>query len=244
MPNSVALLRAANLSQRTNRLAALLINGWDPRSTPCFRVENADAERAKLYVYDVIGGWDLDAAQFVQAVHAIKAPAIDMHINSPGGFVFDAVSMFEAVAAHPAEVTTHVDGLAASAASFLALAGDTVETAKGSRWMIHDAQGIALGSPADLREYADLLDAVSDDISGYYADRAGGKPEMWRAAMQATTWYSAQQSVDAGLADRVTGATQDPEPDNRASAITTTDGPDNRTRLIQARQRALAAQGG
>jgi ATP-dependent protease ClpP protease subunit len=96
--------------------------------------------------------------------------------------------------------------------------------------MIHDAQGVGIGSPAELREYADLLDEVSSDISGFYADRAGGKPAAWRAAMTATTWYSAQQAVDAKLADRIAG--------------TTTSGPDNRSRLITARHRALTALGG
>jgi ATP-dependent protease ClpP protease subunit len=195
------------------------------RSTPCFRMDAA-ADVAKLYVFGMIGGWDMDAAEFVQQVHAIDAPAIDMHINSPGGLVFDAVSMYEALRAHPATVTTHVDGLAGSAASFLALAGDTVQTAKGSRWMVHDAQVAAVGPPALLREMADLGDEVSNDIAGIYADRAGGTAASWRTAMSATTWYSASEAVDAGLASQVTGSTG---------------GPDNRTRLVQARFRALTA---
>jgi ATP-dependent protease ClpP protease subunit len=196
---------------------------------PTWDLTNVDGA-AKLYVHGMIGGYELDASEFVKSVHALDAKTIDLHVNSPGGFVFDAVAMYEAVKSHPATVTTHIDGLAASAASFLALAGDTVSIAKAGRMMIHDAQGVGIGSPADMREYADLLDAVSNDIAGYYADRAGGKPASWRAAMSATTWYSATQAVDAGLADRVTG-------DSKA-------GPDNRTRLIQARVRALATQGG
>lgn len=196
---------------------------------PCFRLTNAASGTPKLYVHGVIGGYDNDSSEFVQAVHGLDAKAIDVHVNSPGGFVYDGVSMYEALKAHPAEVAVHIDGLAASAASFLAMAGDSVEIAKAGRMMIHDAQGIGMGSPADMREYADLLDAVSDDISGIYAARAGGKPVAWRQAMTATTWYSAQQAVDAKLADRVTGSN---------------DGPDNRTRLIQARHRALATQGG
>jgi len=204
-----------------------------PRDTACFRVANAGSEAPKLYVYDVIGGWDMDATEFVKAVHAIDAKAIDLHVNSPGGFVYDAVAMFEALQSHPASVAVHVDGLAASAASFLAMAGDSVDISRGGRMMIHDAQGVGVGGPADMREYADLLDAVSDDIAGYYAARAGGKPAEWRKAMTATTWYSATEAVDAGLADRVTGGK-----DTKNSA------PDNRTRLIQARHRALATRGG
>lgn len=194
-PSNLAALRA--VWRVTESIAA--------QEIPCFRVVNAATP--KLYVSGMIGGYDLDAQEFVQAVHALDAKEIDLHINSPGGFVWDTVSMYEALRAHPATVHTHVDGLAASAASFLALAGDTVETAKGSRWMVHDAQIVAIGSPAEVREFADLGDAISDDIAGIYADRAGGKPAAWRTAMRATTWYSAAEAVDAGLADRVAGTT-------------------------------------
>ncbi len=196
-----------------------------PAVRPSWSIRNAETSRPKLYVYDVIGGWDLDSAEFVQAVHAIEgAEGIDLHVNSPGGFVYDAVAMFEALAQHEAPVAVHVDGLAASAASFLAMAGDTIDIASGGRMMIHDAQVMAWGSPADLREAADLGDAVSDDIAGYYAARAGGKQSTWREAMTATTWYSAQEAVDAKLADSVRktpkkGAEKDDEPEDRASQL-------------------------
>lgn len=216
LPSNLAQLRAAW------RAAEALPIG----NVPCFQLVNAATP--KLYVHGVIGGYDADASEFVQAVHGIDAKTMDVHINSPGGFVYDGVAMYEALQAHPAAVAVHIDGLAASAASFLAQAGDSVEIAKAGRMMIHDAQGIGMGSPADMREYADLLDAVSNDISGIYAARAGGKPAAWRTAMSATTWYSASQAVDAGLADRVSG---------------TSDGPDNRSRLIQARHRALTTRG-
>lgn len=212
---------------RALRAAWRVVDEVEPRATPCFRLENAATP--KLYVYDVIGGYDQDAAEFVRNVHGITAKSIDLHVNSPGGFVYDAVSMYEALKAHPATVNVHIDGMAASAASFLAQAGDSIDISAAGRVMIHDAQGVGIGSPADMREYADLLDAVSDDIAGIYADRTGGKAKAWRTAMQATTWYSATQAVDAGLADRVASKTS---------------GPDNRTRLIQARHRALATQGG
>lgn len=212
------------------RRAWRFANGDVSRETPCFRITAAKADDpTRVYVYGLIGGWDMDAEQFVRDIHALDVDAFDLHVNSPGGFVWDAVSMFEAVRGHRATVTARIDGLAASAASFLALAADDVEIAAAGRMMIHDAQGIAIGSPADMQEARDLLDAVSNDIAGIYADRAGGTVKGWRTAMTATTWYSAQQAVDAGLAGRV--ARTDPAPDNR-------------TRLITARVRALATQGG
>lgn len=219
---------AAALADATNRAATMLAHNWTARAEPCFRVVNVAAETPKLLVYDLIGGYENDAADFVRTVHEIKAKTIDVHVNSPGGFVYDGVAMYEALAAHPATVNVHIDGLAASAASFLAMAGDTISIAKAGRMMIHDAQGVGVGGPADMREYADLLDAVSDDIAEIYAARAGGKPATWRTAMSATTWYSASQAVDAKLASRVAGDKKTSEPDNR-------------TRLMQARHRALIA---
>jgi ATP-dependent protease ClpP protease subunit len=180
----------------------------------------------RLYVNGMIGGYRMNAGTFVQQVHAITAPAIHLHINSPGGFVWDTVSMYEALRGHPATVTTHIDGLAGSAASFLALAGDRVEIARAGRVMIHDAQAVAYGSPAQIREAADLGDAISNDIAGIYAERAGGKRAAWRKAMTATTWYSAQQAVDAGLAHQVSGSGQS-APSNSGAG--------NRSRLIKAR---------
>jgi len=210
----------------TVRAAWRMTSDIKERTTPCFRVVNS-GEIPKLYVYDMIGGYDLDSMEFVKAVHDISAKNIDVHVNSPGGLVYDAVAMYEALRNHPANVSVHIDGLAASAASFLAMSGDSIEIASAGRMMIHDAQAMAWGSPADLREAADVAEEVSNDIAGVYAARAGGKPAAWRTAMTATTWYSAQQAVDAKLADRIT-----------------TSGPDNRTRLIQARHRALTTQGG
>lgn len=217
LPSNLAQLRAAWRAAE----------GVSPTGDTCFRLVNATVP--KLYVNGLIGGLDSDAADFVQAVHGLTAKTVDVHINSPGGFVYDGVAMYEALKGSPATINVHIDGLAASAASFLSQAGDSISIAQAGRMMIHDAQGIGMGSPADMREYADLLDAVSNDIAGIYAGRAGGKPAAWRTAMSATTWYSAQQAVDAGLADRVAGSNN---------------GPDNRTRLIQARFRALATQGG
>lgn len=171
-------------------------------SAPCFRIVNAATP--KLYVHGVIGGYDSDASQFIETVHNLDAEALDVHVNSPGGLVYDAVSMYEALVAHPAKVAMHIDGLAASAASFLAQAGDSISIAQAGRMMVHDAQIVAIGSPAEIRDAADLGDAVSNDIAGIYAARAGGEPAEWRAAMSKTTWYSATEAVDAGLADRVT----------------------------------------
>jgi ATP-dependent protease ClpP protease subunit len=213
--------------------------GITPTDAPSWTIENATkggtgggaaAGSSRLYVHKAIGGWQLDAGRFVEAVHALDVSRIDLHVNSPGGIVFDAVAMFEALRSHPARVVAHVDGLAASAASVLVMAADEVEIAEGGRMMVHDARGGVWGSPDEIRAHADLVDSISQDIAGFYAARTGGTRAKWREAMRATTWYSAAEAVRAKLADRIAGAKNS--------------GTDDRTRLIQARHRALTTRGG
>lgn len=127
-----------------------------------------------------------------------------MHINSPGGDVFDGIAILNALRAHKGPVTTIVDGLAASAASFIAQAGATRIMMRNSEMMIHDASGLCIGNASDMREMLDLLERTSDNIASVYAERSGtGSVETWRAAMSAETWYSAQEAVAAGLADQM-----------------------------------------
>lgn len=174
-----------------------------------YRVTAAAGDRAEVFIYGVIGSdWDdgdVTAAGFVRELRAIKAPRIDLHLNSPGGSVFDGIAIHAALRNHPATVTSYVDGVAASAASFVAMAGDEVVIEKPAKMMIHDASGLVIGDAADMREMADLLDELSDTIAGIYTDRAGRTVAHWRSAMRAETWYGAAEAVAAGLADRVAG---------------------------------------
>jgi ATP-dependent protease ClpP protease subunit len=156
-----------------------------------------------LYIYGDIGSWGITAAQCVDELSEIDAPVIDLYINSPGGEVFDGLAIYNALRSHPAKVMCRVDALAASIASVIAMAGDHVTMSPGSQMMIHDANGAVCGEPAELRKYADFLDAQSDNIAGIYAERAGGTVRQWRARMQAETWYFADEAVAAGLADEV-----------------------------------------
>lgn len=199
-----------------------------------FRMEAA-GDRAEVRIYGVIGSdWDADdvtAGAFVDQLRGITAKTIDLHINSPGGLVFDGIAIYSALLNHPATVNVTVDGLAASAASFVAMAGDTVAIEKPAKMMIHDAAGLVLGNAADMRQMADLLDELSDTIAGIYADRSGTAVAGWRDAMRAETWYGARQAVKAGLADRVANDTD------------TDSAPDNRSRLIRARHRVRVHPG-
>jgi len=180
------------------------------QSRPWYRVVNLDDGDgpARIDVYDEIGGsWWSDgvtASGFVEALAAVPSSrALEVHINSPGGDVFDGISIYNAIAQRPGPVTTVVDGLAASAASFIAQAGKTRLVSPGSMMMIHDASGICIGNAAEMEEMAQLLGTVSGNLADIYAAHAGKTPDEWRDAMRAETWYKADDAVAAGLADRL-----------------------------------------
>lgn len=176
-----------------------------------YRIEAKADETAEVYIYDEIGYWGLTAADFVKELSAVKAKSMTVHLNSPGGDAFDGIAIYNAIKSHPVTVAVVVDSLAASIASVIAMAGDSITMAKHSTMMIHDPFGFALGNAEDMRQMADVLDQLGDTIAGVYAERAGGTVSEWRARMLAETWYTDRQAVEAGLADRVDGD-QEAEP--------------------------------
>lgn len=187
-------------TQRLSNLAARqkAERGW-------FRMSAGDGGATRVDIYDEIGssGWfdtGVSAIDFVQQLAGINGD-LEVHINSPGGDVFEGLAIYNALAQRPGNVTTVVDGLAASAASFIAQAGKTRVISPGAMMMIHDAAGLCMGNASDMRELAELLDKVSDNIAGIYAEASPATD--WRAAMKAETWYTADEAVTAGLAQRV-----------------------------------------
>lgn len=179
----------------------------------------AEEESTEVLIYGVIGDswWEesVSAAAFRREFSAITTPRIDVHVHSPGGGVWDGLAIANTIRQSKAHVVVTVDGLAASAASFIAIAGDELVMAPGSELMIHDGIVVSIGNPADLRETADWLDRECDNIAALYARKAGGEPAAWRDLMRAETWYTAAEAVVAGLADRVDGEQADAGVQNR-----------------------------
>lgn len=171
-----------------------------PRTTSGLRVVNS-ATVAEVFLYDEISMFGITAQDFTAQLRDITAPTISLRINSPGGDVFDGVAMYSALKNHPATVDVTVDGLAASAASFVAMAGDTIRMGEGAMMMVHDAIGFTLGNAEDHAKQVDLLNKVSDEIAGFYARRTGVPQAEWRAIMKAETWYNSDEAVAIGLAD-------------------------------------------
>lgn len=166
--------------------------------------------RAKVMIYDAIGGWfGIQTSEFVKELNDLDVDEIELHLNSPGGAAFDGIAIHNALRQHKAKVIVMVDGLAASAASIVAMGADEIAMARGSQMMIHDATAIAWGNAAAQRKTAEVLDKLSAGMAAVYAAKAGGTPGEWRTAMLAETWYSADEAVEAGLADRTDDATAD-----------------------------------
>ena len=170
---------------------------------------DTDGRTATIRLYDPIDSWGefygVSAKEFVSALDEIpdRVDEIRLHINSPGGDVFDGIAILNALRGHDARVVAVVDGIAASAASFIAVGADELVMAKNSELMIHDAWGLCVGNAADMTAMAEMLGKNSDNIASIYAEKAGGDLRTWRTAMEAETWYSADEAVKAGLADRI-----------------------------------------
>jgi ATP-dependent Clp endopeptidase proteolytic subunit ClpP len=167
-------------------------------------------------LYDEISPWGITAAEFAAAITAAPAGDLDVHVNSPGGDVWDGLAILNTLRQHRGQVTVTIDGLAASAASVVAMAASPgrLYMAPNSIMMIHDAWALTVGNEADHTASAELLGEMSGNIADVYARRAGQPASAMREAMQAETWYIGAEAVAAGLADSMLpGEPWDTEPE-------------------------------
>jgi ATP-dependent protease ClpP protease subunit len=174
-----------------------------------YEIRNAKDEEAEVYLYDEIGSWGITAKDFADELKGIKAKTITLRINSPGGDVFDGIAIYNVLKNHPAEVHAIVDGLAASSASFISQAADTVLMATGATMMIHEPYGMTMGAAADHAKMAETLNKMGDTVAAFYASRAGGTEAEWRDRMRTESWYRAQEAVDINLADGLLESAKD-----------------------------------
>jgi HK97 family phage prohead protease len=204
----VDLGEAAGLTVR--ELATAQLPWYEVRAThPDTDTVGPDGERqaaTDIFIFDEIGGsMGVTAKAFIAELDAITTPIIRLRINSPGGSVRDAITMRSGLLHHPSHVVSFVDGIAASAASIVALGGDEIETMEGAMWMLHNASLTADGQAVDLRRLADFLDRQSGNIAEMYAKRMNVPVEVAQKLMDAETWAFAGESVELGLADRIGG---------------------------------------
>lgn len=160
----------------------------------------------EIFIYDDIGdSWDGTTAKgFAKELKGLGAvKELRVYINSAGGSVFDGVAIFNQLTRHKARKVVQVDGLAASIASVIAMAGDEIAIAANGMMMIHDPWAFALGTAAEMRKMADSLDKVGETILGTYARRTGGDEAEIKAMMADETWLTAEEALELGFADTI-----------------------------------------
>lgn len=163
---------------------------------------------SEIYIYDEIGpDWaGMVSAQYVKSeLDKYKGKPVTVRINSPGGSVFEGQSIYNMLRRHGAEITVSIDSLAASAGSFIAMAGDKIEIAENAFVMIHNAWSITFGNKDDHQKAVELLDKIDSTIVDTYHARTGGKSTRENIVdwMNAETWMTAKEAVERGFADNI-----------------------------------------
>lgn len=158
-------------------------------------------------LYGEVGMWGVNAADFRGVLK--NAGDINLRINSPGGDVFDGIAIYNDLIDHKGKVTVTVSGLAASAASIVAMAGDEIRIAESAFIMIHNAWGIAVGNRHDMRDMAEVLDGIDKGLARIYASRTSVGIRTITQMMDDETWINGKEAVDQGFADQLTGGEKD-----------------------------------
>ncbi len=162
-------------------------------------IANGEAE---LMIYDEIGGWGITASQFASKLKDLgKITKLTARIHSPGGDVFEGMAIYNILKNYPAHKVAHIDGLAASMASVVAMAFDEVIMPENAMMMVHKPWGGTMGDANDMRKYADLLDKVESNLVGAYRDKTGMDDEALHALLAEETWLTGAEAVEQGFAD-------------------------------------------
>lgn len=159
-----------------------------------------------LSIFDDIGAYGVSAKSFLDDLRTVTTDEVDVEINSPGGDVFAGLAIYNGLRASGKKINVKVLGLAASAASLVAMAGDTIEMPENAFMMVHNPWGFAMGGADEMRNTADVLDKIGAGLVSTYAKRTGKTDQEIAALLDAETWMTAQEAVDAGFATSVTPA--------------------------------------
>jgi len=193
------------LSYRTAKNAEATARFWGKSldKPDWFRIDASADDEVEILIYDVIGWPFIEAGEFVRALAEMKQQKIIVRINSPGGDVFDAMAIYNALQSHKSKIVTRIESLAASAASFIALAGKERQAYANTMIMVHEPFAFALGNQFDLREIADVLEKISGNMVDVYSSGTKlGKREI-RDMMKAETWMNAKDAHEKGFIDSI-----------------------------------------
>ena len=178
------------------------------KNSDFYSIKNAKSSRAEIFIFDEIGFFGITAQNFIDDLKEIEAKDIDLRINSPGGAVFEGMAIYNAIKRHPANITVHIEALAASISAVIAMAGDEIRMAENSHLMIHNAFTLSIGNSDELRKDADLLDRIDKTIAQVFANKSGVSIDEILGLMGETTWFLADEAKEAGLIDIVEGETE------------------------------------
>jgi len=184
---------------------AMATNATKTNNQSWYSIKAKANDTAEISIYDEIGYWGITAKSFSKDLKALgnNLKQINLHIHSPGGDVFDGIAIYNLLKNHPANVTVYIDGLAASMASVIAMAGNEVIMPENAMMMIHKPWGIQGGDAEDMRKYADLLDKVENTLIPAYANKTGKTPEELAEMLSAETWLNGKECVEQGFADKL-----------------------------------------
>lgn len=191
---------------------------FKPVSRGAYKIESK-ADESTVYLYDEIGWFGVVAEDFVKDLNAITSKTIHLHVNSPGGAVFDGIAIFNAIKQHKSKVIAHIDGLAASISSIIVMAADEIRISENAYFMIHEPWSMVVGNATDLRKEADLLDKVAGTIMKTYTDKSGKTADEIKPLMEAETWLTAEQSTDFGFADSIEKSEKDDKKKARMATL-------------------------
>ena len=204
----------------SSQLQPRALDRWNPGVRAA--ATDAEGERS-ISVYDVIGydywtGEGVTAKRIAAALRNMGAGPVTVNVNSPGGDMFEGLAIYNLLREHDGEVTVKILGLAASAASVIAMAGDTVQIARAGFLMIHNAWVVAMGNRNDLREYADTLEPFDRAMADIYAARTGEDREAMAKLMDAESWIGGADAIEQGFADELLPSDQVEKGGSKASA--------------------------
>lgn len=190
---------------RKYKMSARALRAWGAIGVPgAFAIRAAAGDQApEILLYQEIGDWGVSAQDFVLALATIGDGPLVVRINSPGGDVFQGMAIYNALVARTDPVTINIDGLAASAASLVAMAGSTINMAEASQMMIHNCWGFCVGDRNDMQRTAAIQAKIDGQMATIYGRKMGQSADAVAALLDAETWYTADEAKAAGLCDDV-----------------------------------------
>lgn len=201
-------------------VSPLAMNRWDANIRA---EEEKDRDERTIGIYDVIGedfwsGGGFTAKRMSAALRALGKGPVTVAINSPGGDMFEGIAMYSMLREHAGDVTIKVMGLAASAASVIAMAGDEVKIARPAFLMIHNCWLMAIGNRHDLRDIADQIEPFDAAMADVYAARTGDDPKQMAKLMDRETWIGGSAAVDQKFADALLDSEEVKKSDSKTNA--------------------------